>query len=156
MKKSCLKHLPVHHHLKIFVHLKEYESKFITKKEMAARYIRHGEKATLNIPNMATGVPGEDVMVLPGVPLDTASAQPPGQRRWGGEVLHGMTSSQVSKPDIAWYKKLHQSMTSLSYGRIFCLESQKIDSTEYLRGSKDFAIFFYIIEPRSLKFGRRI
>ena len=47
-------------------------------------------------------------------------------------------------------------MTSLSYGRIFWLESQKIDGTEYLRGSTDFAIFFYIIEPRSLKFGMRI
>ena len=46
-------------------------------------------------------------------------------------------------------------MTSLSYGRVFSLESQKIDGTEYLRGSNDFAIF-YIIEPRSLKFGRRI
>ena len=46
-------------------------------------------------------------------------------------------------------------MTSLSYGRVFCLESQKIDGTEYLRGSTDLAIFF-IIEPRSLKFGRRI
>ena len=38
-------------------------------------------------------------------------------------------------------------MTSLSFGRVFCLESQKIDGTEYLRGSNDFAIFFYIIEP---------
>ena len=47
-------------------------------------------------------------------------------------------------------------MTNLSYGRVFCLESQKIDGTEYLRGSTDFAIFFYIIEPISLKFGRRI
>ena len=44
-------------------------------------------------------------------------------------------------------------MASLSYGRVFCHESQKIDGTEYLRGSTDFAIFRYIIEPRSLKFG---
>ena len=43
-------------------------------------------------------------------------------------------------------------MTSLSYG----LESQKIDGTEYWRGPTDFAISFYIIEPRSLKFGKRI
>ena len=33
-------------------------------------------------------------------------------------------------------------MTSLSRGRVFCLESQKIDGTEYLRGSTDMAIFF--------------
>ena len=36
-------------------------------------------------------------------------------------------------------------MTSISYGRIFCLESQKIDGTEYLRGSTDFAIFFILL-----------
>ena len=36
-------------------------------------------------------------------------------------------------------------MTSLSYGRVFCLESQKIDGTEYLRGSNDFAIFFILL-----------
>ena len=34
-------------------------------------------------------------------------------------------------------------MTSLSYGRVFCLESQKIDGTEYLRGPTDFAIFLF-------------
>ena len=34
-------------------------------------------------------------------------------------------------------------MTSLSHGRVFCLESQKIDGTEYLRGSTDLAIFLY-------------
>ena len=32
-------------------------------------------------------------------------------------------------------------MTSLSYGRVFCLESQKIDGTEYSRGLTDLAIF---------------
>ena len=55
-------------------------------------------------------------------------------------------------------ENITESMTSLSYGRVFCLESQKIDGTEYLiRRSTDFAIFFfYIIEPRSLKLGRRI
>ena len=49
-------------------------------------------------------------------------------------------------------------MTILSYGRVFCLGSQKIDGTEYLRGSNDcdFFLYVYIIEPRSLKFGRRI
>ena len=36
-------------------------------------------------------------------------------------------------------------MTSLRYGRVFCLESQKIDGTEYLRGSTDFAIFFILL-----------
>ena len=36
-------------------------------------------------------------------------------------------------------------MTSLRYGRIFCLESQKIDGTEYLRGSTDLAIFFILL-----------
>ena len=50
-------------------------------------------------------------------------------------------------------------MTSLSYGRVFCLESQKIDGTEYLRGRPDrptLRFFFYIIELKSLKFGGRI
>ena len=32
-------------------------------------------------------------------------------------------------------------MTSLRYGRIFCLEFQKIDGTEYLMGSTELAIF---------------
>ena len=32
-------------------------------------------------------------------------------------------------------------MTSLRYGRIFCLEIQKIDGTEYLMGSTELAIF---------------
>ena len=36
-------------------------------------------------------------------------------------------------------------MTSLSDGRVFCLESQKIDGTEYLRGSTDFAIIFILL-----------
>ena len=36
-------------------------------------------------------------------------------------------------------------MTSLSYSRIFCLESEKIDGTEYLRGSTDFAIFSILL-----------
>ena len=35
-------------------------------------------------------------------------------------------------------------MTSLSYGRVFCLESQKIDGTE-LRGSTDLAILFLLL-----------
>ena len=47
-------------------------------------------------------------------------------------------------------------MTSLRNGRVFCHESQKIDGTEYLRESTDFVFFIYIIEPRGLKFGRRI
>ena len=38
-----------------------------------------------------------------------------------------------------------QDMTSLSYGSIFCLESQKIDGTEYLRGSTYFAIFLLLL-----------
>ena len=36
-------------------------------------------------------------------------------------------------------------MTSLRYGHIFCFESQKIDGTEYLRGSTHFAIFFILL-----------
>ena len=36
-------------------------------------------------------------------------------------------------------------MTSLSYGRVFCLESQKIDGTEYLRGSTDLAILILLL-----------
>ena len=36
-------------------------------------------------------------------------------------------------------------MTSLSYGRVFCLESQKLDGTEYLRGSTDLAIYFKLL-----------
>ena len=36
-------------------------------------------------------------------------------------------------------------MTSLSYGRVFCLESQKIDGTEYLIGSTNLAIFFLLL-----------
>ena len=43
------------------------------------------------------------------------------------------------------FKKIHSTqMTSLSYGRIFCLESQKIDGTE-LRGSTDLAIIFLLL-----------
>ena len=44
-------------------------------------------------------------------------------------------------------------MTSLSYGRIFCLESQKIDGTEYLRGSTDLTIIFLLLnlEARNLE-----
>ena len=50
-------------------------------------------------------------------------------------------------------------MTSLSYGRVFCLEPQKIDGIDYriLKGIDRLSdFFFYIIEPRSLKFGKRI
>ena len=36
-------------------------------------------------------------------------------------------------------------MTSLWYGRIFCLESQKIDGTEYLMGSTELAIFWKLL-----------
>ena len=36
-------------------------------------------------------------------------------------------------------------MTSLNYGRVFCLESQKIDGTEYFRGSTDLAILFLLL-----------
>ena len=36
-------------------------------------------------------------------------------------------------------------MTSLSYGHVFCLESQKIDGTEYLRGSTDLPILFLLL-----------
>ena len=36
-------------------------------------------------------------------------------------------------------------MTSLGYGRVFCLESQKIDGTEYLSGSKYLAIFYILL-----------
>ena len=46
-------------------------------------------------------------------------------------------------------------MTSLSYGRVFCIESQKIDGTEYL-GDRPTWRFFYIIEPKSPKFVRRL
>ena len=41
--------------------------------------------------------------------------------------------------------KRHTPMTSFSYGRVFCLESQKIDGTEYLRGSTDLAITFLLL-----------
>ena len=53
-------------------------------------------------------------------------------------------------------RRVYEFMTSLRYGRIFCLEFQKIDGTEYLMGSTELAIFWKIIEPRSLQFGRRI
>ena len=46
-------------------------------------------------------------------------------------------------------------MTSLSYGRVFCLESQKIDGIEYLKVIDRLGDFSFIIEPRSLKIGRR-
>ena len=36
-------------------------------------------------------------------------------------------------------------MTSLSYGRVFCLEAQKIDGTEYSKGPTDFAIIFILL-----------
>ena len=36
-------------------------------------------------------------------------------------------------------------MTSLRYGRIFCLESQKIDDTEYSMGSTELAIFWKLL-----------
>ena len=35
-------------------------------------------------------------------------------------------------------------MTSLSYGRVFCLVSQKIDGTEYL-GDRPTLRFFYLL-----------
>ena len=36
-------------------------------------------------------------------------------------------------------------MTSLSYGRVFCLESRKIDGTEFLlSGTTDLAIFLLL------------
>ena len=37
------------------------------------------------------------------------------------------------------------SMTSLRYGRIFCLEFQKIDGTEYLMGSTELAISWKLV-----------
>ena len=40
---------------------------------------------------------------------------------------------------------MNKAMTSLSYGRVFCLESQKIDDTEYLRESTDLAILFLLL-----------
>ena len=43
-------------------------------------------------------------------------------------------------------------MTSLSYGRIFCLESQKIDGTQYLRGSTDLAILFLLLNLEARNF----
>ena len=43
-------------------------------------------------------------------------------------------------------------MTSLSYGRIFCLESQKIDGTEYLSGSTELAILFLLLNLESWNF----
>ena len=36
-------------------------------------------------------------------------------------------------------------MTSLRYGRIFCLEFQKIDGTEYLMGSTELGIFWKLL-----------
>ena len=36
-------------------------------------------------------------------------------------------------------------MTSLSYGRVFCLESQKIDGTEYSSWSTELAILFLLL-----------
>ena len=43
-------------------------------------------------------------------------------------------------------------MTSLNYGRIFCLESQKINDTEYLRGSTDLAILFLLLNLEAWNF----
>ena len=43
-------------------------------------------------------------------------------------------------------------MASLRYGRIFCLESQKIDGTEYLRGSTDLAISFLLLNLEAWNF----
>ena len=37
--------------------------------------------------------------------------------------------------------RTNDTMTSLRYGCIFCLEIQKIDGTEYLMGSTELAIF---------------
>ena len=45
----------------------------------------------------------------------------------------------------------NSAMTSLRYGRIFCLEIQKIDGTEYLNGIDRIGDFLKIIEPRSLQ-----
>ena len=36
-------------------------------------------------------------------------------------------------------------MTILRYGRIFCLEFQKIDGIEYLMGSTELAIFWKLL-----------
>ena len=48
--------------------------------------------------------------------------------------------------------ELSRSMTSLRYGRIFCLEFQKIDGTEYFMGSTELAIFWKLmnLEPWKL------
>ena len=64
--------------------------------------------------------------------------------------------AQESFVSFEFNLRIDCAMTSSSYGRVLCLESQKIDGTEYLRGSTDFAFFLYIIEPRRLKFGKRI
>ena len=49
-----------------------------------------------------------------------------------GYFVHGLS-----------YRCIHDQLKS--YGRVFCLESQKIDGTEYLRGSTDFEIFFILL-----------
>ena len=38
---------------------------------------------------------------------------------------------------------IDRTMASLSYGSVFCLESQKIDGTEYLRGRPTLRFFLY-------------
>ena len=43
------------------------------------------------------------------------------------------------------YFKIDRTMTSLRYRRIFCLEFQKIDGTEYLMGSTELAIFWKLL-----------
>ena len=45
-------------------------------------------------------------------------------------------------------------MTSLRYGRIFCLEFQKIDGTEYLMGSTELAIFWKLLNLEPWNFVR--
>ena len=52
-----------------------------------------------------------------------------------------VNSTNIQSPFVNSNCKLYKatrcviaySITSLSYGRVFCLESQKIDGTEYLR-----------------------
>ena len=46
---------------------------------------------------------------------------------------------------FAWRSTKTILMTSLRYGRIFCLEIQKIDGTEYLMGSTELAIFWKLL-----------
>ena len=64
---------------------------------------------------------------------------------FAGNNLHSIGDTTTPILKLKNLPKKEETMTSLSYGRVFCLEFQRIDGTEYLRGSTDLAILFLLL-----------